>query len=385
MLGNSVRLFAIRGIEVGVHASWLVVFGLVTWSLSTSYFPQVLRGISPAEAWLLGAASAILLFASVLVHELAHSFVARSRGLDARSITLFIFGGVSNLGGEARRPSTEFVVAIVGPLTSLVIGAVAYLLGSALASPRSAAAVASYLAVINLLLGGFNLLPGYPLDGGRVLRALAWTATGSLRRGTEIAVAVGQLVAYGFMIWGFVWVLGGELFNGIWMAAIGWFLQGAGHASLQQVILEQRLRRIKVGDIMRPDPTAVLPDLAVADLIERYLLPSNRRAMPVAEDGRLAGIITLSDIRHVPPDERASTPVRAVMGGRSDLVTVKPSDSLTTALEALGRGDYEQLPVVDDGRLVGMLSRGDILRQIQLREELDLESSEVRATARPAA
>src|SRR5947207_2189400 len=159
MLGNSVRLFAIRGIEVGVHASWLVVFGLVTWSLSTSYFPQVLRGISPAEAWLLGAASAILLFASVL--------------------------------------------------------------------------------------------------------------------------------AYGFMTWGFVWVLGGELFNGIWMAAIGWFLQGAGHASLQQVILEQRLRRIKVGDIMRPDPTAVLPDLAVADLIERYLLPSNRRAMPVAQDGRL--------------------------------------------------------------------------------------------------
>src|SRR5207244_6716911 len=159
-------------------------------------------GTSPAGAWLLGAASAILLFASVLVHELAHSFLARSRGLDARSITLFIFGGVSNLGGEARQPATEVVVAIVGPLASLVIGAVAYLLGSALASSRSAAAVASYLAVSNLLLGGFNLLPGYPLDGGRVLRALAWTATGSLRRGTGIAAAVGPLVTLVFVLWG---------------------------------------------------------------------------------------------------------------------------------------------------------------------------------------
>src|SRR5437773_4424111 len=181
MLRNSVRLFTIRGMEVGVPARWLVIFALVTWSLATSYLPQSVPGIEAPEAWVLGAISAILLFASVLIHELAHSFVARSRGLDARSITLFIFGGVSNLGGEARQPSTEFVVAIVGPLTSLVIGAVAYLLGSALASPRSAAAVASYLAVINLLLGGFNLLPGYPLDGGGVVGALAWAADASPR------------------------------------------------------------------------------------------------------------------------------------------------------------------------------------------------------------
>jgi Zn-dependent protease/predicted transcriptional regulator len=324
--------------------------------------------------WLLGAISAILLFASVLVHELAHSFVARSRGLDARSITLFIFGGVSNLAGEAKQPSTEFVVAVVGPLTSFAIAGVAYIISVAFGASRSVDAVFSYLAVINVVLGAFNLIPGYPLDGGRVLRAIAWSTTGSLRRGTEIAVTVGQIVAYGFLLWGFVMVLGGDFFRGIWTAAIGWFLQGAGQASLQQVILEQRLRRLRVADILRPDPSAVPADLPVGDLIEHYLLPANRRAMPVTDDGRLAGIITLSDIRHVPPQERASTPVGKVMGGRDGRITVRPTDPLTTALEALSRGDHEQVPVVDDGRLVGMLTRADIVRQIQLREELGLES-----------
>jgi Zn-dependent protease/CBS domain-containing protein len=379
MLGNSVRLFTIRGIEVGVHASWLVIFGLVTWSLASSYFPQAVPGIDAPEAWVLGAISAILLFASVLIHELAHSFVARSRGLDARSITLFIFGGVSNLAGEAKRPSTEFVVAVVGPLTSFVIAGVAYALSLAFAASPSWEAVFSYLAVINLLLGGFNLIPGFPLDGGRVLRAIAWSSTGSLRRGTEVAVVVGQIVAYGFLVWGFVRVIGSDLLGGIWIAAIGWFLQGAGQASLQQVILEQRLRRLRVSDIVRPDSTAVPADLPVGDLIEHYLLPSNRRAMPVMDDGRLAGIITLSDIRHVPAHERATTPVGRIMGGRDGLITVRPGDSLTTALEALTRGDHEQVPVVSDGQLVGMLTRADIVRQIQLREELGLESKEAAA------
>ena len=381
MLRNSVRLFTIRGIEVGVHASWLVIFALVTWSLATSYLPQSVPGIEAPEAWVLGAISAILLFASVLIHELAHSFVARSRGLDARSITLFIFGGVSNLAGEAKRPSTEFVVAIVGPLTSVLIAGVAYAMSVALSASREWDAVFSYLAVINFLLGGFNLIPGYPLDGGRVLRAIVWSSTGSLRRGTEVAVAVGQIVAYGFLLWGFVRVIGSDLFGGIWIAAIGWFLQGAGQSSLQQVILEQRLGRLRVSDVVRADPAAVPADMPVGDLIERYLLPSNRRAMPVVENGRLAGIVTLSDIRHVPAPERATAPVGKIMGGRDGLITVRPTDTLTTALDALGRGDHEQVPVVSDGQLVGMLTRGDIVRQIQLREDLGLESKEAAAAS----
>ena len=193
MLRSSFRLFTIMGIEVGVHVSWLIIFGLVTWSLAVGYFPTLLTDLSDQAALALGAIAAVLLFASVLLHELAHSFVARWRGLDARSITLFLFGGVSNLGGDAKRPSTEFIVAIVGPLSSLAIAAVAFAAASLLGPDNPAGATAGYLALVNLLLAGFNLLPGFPLDGGRVLRAIVWNATDSRRRGTEIAAMVGPV------------------------------------------------------------------------------------------------------------------------------------------------------------------------------------------------
>jgi Zn-dependent protease len=372
---RSYRLFRIAGIDVGVHASWLVVFGLVTWSLASGYYPQALRDADTTLHWALGAISALLLFAAVLVHELAHSLVARAQGLDARSITLFIFGGVSNLGGESPRPRVEFLVAIVGPLSSFAIAGLA-LMGALAAPPGSAAdAVLSYLAIVNGLLGVFNLIPGFPLDGGRVLRSIVWQATGSLRRATEVAGAAGTIVAYGFLVWGFVQVLNGELLGGIWIAAIGWFLQMASAASVQQVRLEEALRGTRVSDIVRPDPATVPPSLSVADLIEDYLLPQNRRAMPVAEEGRLLGIVTLGDIREVPLDRRATTPVDSVMGGREGVVTVAPGASLGAALEALGRGDYEQVPVVESGRLVGMLTRADLLRQFQLRETLGVSAT----------
>ncbi|MBA3852323.1 MAG: site-2 protease family protein, partial [Chloroflexi bacterium] len=186
MLSNSIRLFRVAGIDVGVHYSWLVIFGLVTYSLGIGFFPQAVPGLPAAEAWILGAIAAILLFASVLLHELAHSFMAKARGLDARSITLFIFGGVSNLAGEAKQPATEFLVAIVGPLTSFVISGVAFFVATSFTEPR-VEATASYLAVINLLLAVFNLIPGFPLDGGRVLRSIVWSITGNLRRATDLA------------------------------------------------------------------------------------------------------------------------------------------------------------------------------------------------------
>ncbi len=372
---RSYRLFRIAGVDVGVHPSWFVVFGLVTWSLASGYYPQALGDANTTLHWALGAISALLLFAAVLVHELAHSLVARAQGLDARSITLFIFGGVSNLGGESPRPRVEFLVAIVGPLSSFAIAGLA-LIGAQITPPGSAAhAVLSYLAIVNGLLGLFNLIPGFPLDGGRVLRSIVWQATGSLRRATEIAGAAGTIVAYGFLVWGFVQVLNGELLGGIWIAAIGWFLQMASAASVQQVRLEEALRGTRVSDIVRPDPATVPPNLSVADLIEDYLLPQNRRAMPVAQDGRLLGIVTLGDIREVPLDRRATTPVGSVMGGREGVVTVAPGASLGAALEALGRGDYEQVPVVENGRLVGMLTRADLLRQFQLRETLGVSAT----------
>jgi Zn-dependent protease/CBS domain-containing protein len=373
MLRNSVRLFTIRGIEVGVHYSWLVIFLLLTWSLSAYVFPREpgLRGLSPIEYWLLGGISALLLFVSVLIHELAHSFVALSRGLAPRSITLFIFGGVSNLAGDAKKPSTEFLVAIVGPLTSFALAGLSFAVAIVVDEPR-VGAVASYLGAINLLLGAFNLIPGFPLDGGRVLRAILWTVTGSMRRATEGAALVGRLVAYGMFALA-IWLILVEeqLISGIWLGAIAWFLHSAASASVQQLIVEARLRRVRVADVLRADDTMVSPDTTIVELIDDYLLPRNRRAMPVADGGRLIGIVTVSDITRVPAAERRRATVGQVMGGRDGLITVSPETPVRDAVELLAEHDFEQLPVVADGRLLGLLTRADVMRQLQLREALD--------------
>ena len=372
MRAGSLRIFRIVGIDVNIHVSWLVVFALVTWSLAVGYYPPLLPGLTSAQAWTLGALSAILLFASVLAHELAHALVARTRGIEAASITLFLFGGVSSLRTDAPRASTEFLVAIVGPLTSFVLAGACLLVASIVGDPR-VAALFGYLGLINGLLGAFNLVPGFPLDGGRVLRALVWQLTGNMHRGLEVAVGAGQLVGYAFMIWGVLQVVGGDAFSGIWIAVIGWFLQGAGAAQLRQVRFEERLTGLSVRDVMRPDATAIGPNATVEDLIEGYLVPGNRRAVPVVAGERLVGMVTLGDIQVIAPQERASTRVADVMGGRAGVTTVQPDTPLAKALEAMLAGDFEQLPVLEDGRLIGVLSRADIVRQIQLREALRLK------------
>ena len=369
---TSFRVARIAGIDIAVHPSWLVIFLLVTWSLAVAYFPTALPSESDVMHWILGVIASLLLFTSVLLHELSHSIVARRQGLEVHSITLFLFGGVSNLASESPRPAVEFAVSIVGPLSSFAIAAVAFVAASAVPSGSAAQAVLGYVAVINLLLGGFNLVPGFPLDGGRVLRSIVWQATGSLRRATEIAGSIGVLVSYGFFVWGFLRVLNGDLLGGLWIAAIGWFLQSGATASIQQVRMDEALRGTRVGDIVRRDERAVSPDLDVARLIEEVLLPLNRRSMPVVVDGRVVGIVTLSDVKDVPVDQRAATRVGEVMGGRDGVSVVRPSDTLASALETLARHEYEQAPVVEDGRLVGVLGRADIMRQFQLREALDV-------------
>ena len=374
MLHNSVRLFTIRGIEVGVHYSWLIIFALLTWSLAIFGFRQFGVELSEIEYWVLAAIASLLLFVSVLIHELAHSFMALARGLAAKSITLFIFGGVSNLGGEAKKPSTEFLVAIVGPLTSFALAVPAALLWAATweSEPRIGL-VAGYLAIINVILGLFNLIPGFPLDGGRVLRAILWTATGSVRRATEGAATVGKVIAWGLFGFGLFQILAlGNLFGGIWMAAIAWFLHNAASASVQQVVFETRLRRVRARDITRRDDTAVPPGLSVAELIEDYLLPRNRRAMAVSDNGRLVGMVTVSDLQRVPSAQRSRVSVAEVMGGREGLVTIDADARVQQAVELLAEHEFEQLPVLEGGRLVGLITRADVMRQLQLREALNV-------------
>jgi Zn-dependent protease/CBS domain-containing protein len=382
VLKNSFRLFTIRGIEVGIHVSWLIVFVLLTWSLASGYFPAAIPGIDATLAWVLGAVASILLFVSVLIHELAHSFVAKSRGLEVSSITLFIFGGVSNLSTEPKSAGVEFWVAVVGPITSFVIAAIAF--GISLVMPTAELeALFGYLAIVNALLGGFNLIPGFPLDGGRVLRSIAWGISGSLRRATEIAVGAGQIIGGLFILFGIVQIFGGNLINGLWIAAIGWFLQNAASSSLQQVVLTERLKDVRVSDVLRLDTATVPRQATVQQLIDRYLLAGNRRAVPVGDDGQLVGMVTIGDIKDVPLEARQTTQVGSVMGARDGLVTVAPSDNLADAVEKLGSRDLEQVPVLDHGRFVGMLTRADVMRQLQLREALDVEA-ETEREHRPA-
>jgi Zn-dependent protease/CBS domain-containing protein len=372
MLKNSFRLFTVRGIHVGIHVSWLIIFVLLTWSLAVGYFPSAIPGIEATLAWVLGVVASILLFTSVLIHELAHSFVAKSRGLEVSSITLFIFGGVSNLASEPQSARTEFWVAVVGPITSFVIAAVSF--GIALVMPTDELqALFGYLAIVNAQLGGFNLIPGFPLDGGRVLRSIAWGITGSLRRATEIAVGAGQIVGGLFILWGVIQIFGGNLINGLWIAAIGWFLQNAASSSLGQVVLMERLKDVTVANVLRPDTATITRQATVADLIEDYLLPGNRRAVPVEDGGRLVGMVTLGDIKDVPVEARDITQIGTVMGGREGLITVRPSEALADAVGKLTGRDLEQVPVMDGDRFVGILTRADVMRQLQLREMLDVE------------
>lgn len=371
MLTNSIRLFRIGGIDVGIHYSWLVIFVLVAWSLAVNLLPRLLPGIAGTEAWVLGIIGSLLLFASVLLHELAHSFMAKARGLEARSITLFIFGGVSNLGGDARQPSTEFLVAIVGPLASFVIAALAYVVSISVTEAR-VEAIFGYLAFVNLTLGVFNLIPGFPLDGGRVLRSIVWSITRDLRRATDLAANVGKLVAYALLFVGFLRLIDGQFIEGAWIAIIGWFLHGAASSTQAQVVLDTRLHRVLVGDVMRPDLTTVSPALPVRQLIDEVLLPANRRAVPVEQDGRLIGMVTISDLVGVPPEARETARVTEVMGGRDGVVTAGPRDTVAFAIELLGKHDFEQLPVVEGERLLGVITRADVMRQLQLREALDV-------------
>lgn len=369
MLQNSVRLFRIAGIEVGVHASWLIIFFLVTWTLAVGFFPDAIDA-DPPTAWSLGLIASLLLFGSVLVHELAHSLVARALGLDARSIVLFLFGGVSNLGGEAQRPLVEFAVAIVGPITSFLLAGLAWLATGLVGDDARFVALFAYLSVVNFLLGAFNLIPGFPLDGGRVFRSVAWTITGSLHRATELATTVGRMVGYGLMLYGIFLILADQALNGIWIAAIGWFLQSAANASMQQLLFEARMGNMRVSDVVRRDTTAASPYDAVADVITNYLLRGNRRAVPVMHEGELVGMITVSDIAKVPEVERHRTRVAEVMGGRGGVVAVSSDTPLVEAVRVLSENEFEQLPVLEDGRLIGVLGRADVMRLYLLQEAL---------------
>lgn len=368
----SIRLGKIAGIEVGVHYSWFVILALITWSLAAGFLPDRYEGWSQVAYWGTAIVAALLLFGSVLVHELAHSLVARARGFPVEGITLFILGGVSNLKAEARGPKDEFVISVAGPLTSLVLAAIFWLVLVPVGDRDSPlAAVLTYLALVNVLLALFNLLPAFPLDGGRVLRSIIWGATHSLSRATSVAARVGQVAGYLLIAAGVFEVLQGNFLGGLWIAFVGWFLQGAASTSLREMETEASLKGILVEDVMERDPLTIGPDVSIQDAVFEFFLGRGRRALPVVEGNRLMGILTLTDVKSVPQQQWSEKKVRDEMTP-VPLKSLAPKDELAQALVLLGQDSLNQAPVVDGGQLVGLLSRADIIQYLHSRRELGL-------------
>ena len=371
---SSFRLGRIAGIEIGIHYSWLLSFILITWSLAQSFFPQSYPGWDMATYWVTGILAALFLFLSVLVHELAHSLVAIARGLSVQGITLFIFGGVSNIKGEPERPSVEFVMAIVGPLASLVLAVIFWGLRQAVGQQVSPlAAILSYLALVNALLAAFNLIPGFPLDGGRVLRSIIWGATGNLTKATNIAATMGRVFGWALIAFGMFQLITGNFLGGIWIAFIGCFLSSAANASRREVRARERLSGVRVRDVMNPIPECISPQISVGDVVRDIFLQRGRRAVPVCQDDRLVGIVTLTDIKELPQSKWEYTSVGEIMT-RSPLHTVDTDDGLNSALKLLAEYSLNQVPVLSGGRLVGLLSRADVIRYLQLSQELGMRS-----------
>ena len=374
MISNrTLRIGRLLGIELRLHYSWLVVFALVVWSLAGHHFPMMNPGWAPFTYWWVGALTTVLFFSSLIVHELAHSVVAQAFGVPVRHITLFIFGGVASLGREPQQAREELLIALAGPGASLAIGAgfgaLAWL-GRDLGGPFYAAT--GWLAWINVVLALFNLIPGFPLDGGRVLRALAWSFTGSLERATRIAAHAGRLVGLGFIFWGGWQVVAGGWIAGVWIAFIGWFLHSAATQSVEAAALHEALAGHTVREVVRVDHPRVSPDLTLDAVIERVVLPSGLRYFPVVEGDRLEGLLTLQRIKEVPRERWLSTRVAQVVTDAAELKTVQPDEDLFSALERMTAEKTDHFPVTEDGQFLGMITRDALLNVARIRSELQM-------------
>lgn len=372
---SQIKLGRIFGVEIGLHYSWIVIALLIVFSLA-GHFRETNSQWGDGVILITAVVTGVLFFATIIAHELAHSVVAKSRGLPVKSITLFALGGVAQIEKEATDAKTEFYIAIVGPITSFVIGAVLLALSLAAGwAPMETAktpvlAMMVWLGYINIALGLFNLIPGFPLDGGRVLRAIVWWVTKDPVRSTRIAARVGQAVALFFIVTGVYRLFAGAGFAGLWIAIIGWFLLDAAGATYAQVEVSERLRGVRVGDIMARDCPTVEGRTNLQTFVEEFLLRTGRRCFIVVEGASIAGIITAHEIKEVEPSLRPYKTVSDAMRPIHQLRTVTIDTPVTEVLETMGREDLNQLPVVSDGKLEGVISRGQVLRYLQTRMEL---------------
>jgi Zn-dependent protease/CBS domain-containing protein len=371
-LAGTFRIGRLFGFEINVHWSWLFIFVLVTWTFANGVLEEFYPEWTDGRTWVVAVAIAIIFFLSILLHEASHSIVARRYGIPVSSITLFVFGGVSNLTQEPANARQEFWIAIVGPLTSLALGLVFVVLFFVLDPiEEGAGGVSANLAVINVAIAIFNLIPGFPLDGGRVLRSVFWARRENLLGATRTASAVGTVVAYIIMGLGVAAFFFTSVVTGIWFFLIGNFLRIASSESYHQVFLDQTLKGVPASAVARQDFVAVSPDISLASLVESHVLAGHGRAFPVIVGTELIGLVTLSDLKATPRDEWQTTSVYRAMTPFEKLRTVSLKDDLPEVLSQMAGADINQVPLVEGRQLLGLIHRSDVFRYIQVREEID--------------
>ena len=385
------RIGKIFGINIHIDWSWLLIFGLVSWSLAST-FGQLHTEWTGLMQWGIALSAALLFFMSVLAHELAHSLVARSRGVPVRNITLFMFGGVSNIQRDPSSPVDELLVTIVGPLTSFLLGAIFLILGTgsfALANVNllNATTMVSqlgpfgtillWLGSVNILVGLFNLIPGFPLDGGRIVRSILWGITDNLQKATRWASWMGQAVAWMLIFAGMSMLFGARIpflgsgfINGIWIIFIGWFLQSAAVQSYRKLVVQDILEDTPVKRMMYTDVPVVNANLSVQTLIDNYIMQSDNRAFIVFDGERMAGLVTIDDIRDISPKSRSQIMVKDVMTPSQKMIVIAPDEEASEAFQRLQSEDIRQLPVINGNRIVGLLRRKDIIRWLQFQSQL---------------
>lgn len=378
-------LARIFGVEVRLDWSLLIIFALVTVNLGAGVIPSWHPSWNAGFVWSGAAIASALLFASLLAHELSHAFVARARGVPVNRVTLFLFGGVAHMEKEPPSPKAEFLIAVVGPITSIGLGVLLTSLGLWLADPmlfvtgstveetlaifRSMGAGVTlllWLGPLNVLLGVFNLVPGFPLDGGRVLRAVLWASTGDLLKATRWASYVGQAVAFGLIALGLLSLFQGDLTGGLWLGLIGWFLNGAARASYTQLLLRRSLEDVPVKSLMSTRLDRVPPHLTLDQFVRDHVLNDDQRIWPVETEGILVGMVSFDDLRRVPRNAWETATVREVMTPASQLTGLRPDAGAEEALKELSTRETEQIPVVEDGHLLGLVRRKDLLRWLSL-------------------
>ncbi|MBN1542530.1 site-2 protease family protein [candidate division KSB1 bacterium] len=375
MFGKRIDLFKIFGFEVRIDLSWVILAILIAWSLSAGLFPFRYEGLSQHTYWIMGIVGAIGLFLSIIVHEMSHSLVARRYGIPMKGITLFIFGGVAEMSKEPQSPKAEFMMAVAGPISSILLALLFYaagMFGENAGWPQAVYGVVKYLAWINGILAGFNLLPAFPLDGGRILRSILWGWKNNLRWATRISSAIGAGFGLFLIILGVLQFIGGEFIGGMWFFFIGMFLRNAAKMSYQQLLVRRALEGEPIKKFIKTDPVTVPPSTTIEKLVEDYIYQHHYKLFPVVEgENRLLGCITLKQVKEIPREEWSRKTVGETILSCSAENTISPHADAVETLALMNRTGASRLMVVEGDRLVGIISLKDLLKFFELKVELD--------------